>query len=212
MKIAVLADHDRKAEIISQKLAGGVDCIWVESIAQLQAVENATAYFDLEFKNDADRILALFELLPAPVVINAVSCTLKELNQPFIRINAWPGFMARPFTEIAVRDSQSRFEAAALFDALQWPYRLVPDLPGMVSPRIISMVINEAYYTFGAGVGSKEDIDRAMKLGTNYPYGPFEWARKIGLERIYELLYALSKSESRYTISEALISELKQGA
>lgn len=208
MKIAVLADHDRKEEIIAKKMPDEVECVWVESIAGLLAVENAEAYFDLEFMNDPNRILSLSKLLPVPVVINAVSYTLKELNQPFIRINAWAGFMARPFTEIAVLDKRSQIESAGLFDALQWPYRFVPDLAGMVSPRIISMVINEAYYTFGAGVGSKEDIDRAMKLGTNYPFGPFEWAHKIGLERIYELLNTLSKSESRYSISETLISEL----
>ncbi len=210
MKIAALADQDRKEEIITKKMPDEVECVWVESIAELLAVENAEAYFDLEFKNERHRILSLSKLLPVPVVINAVSCTLKELNQSFIRINAWPGFMTRPFTEIAVLDSRSQIEAAGLFDALQWPYRFVPDLAGMVSPRIISMVINEAYYTFGAGVANKEDIDRAMKLGTNYPFGPFEWARKIGLERIYELLKTLSKSDSRYTISDALVKELNQ--
>src|ERR1700710_2457559 len=47
--------------------------------------------------------------------------------------------------------------------------------------RVVAMIINEAYYALDAGVSSKESIDLAMKLGTGYPYGPFEWADRIGL-------------------------------
>jgi 3-hydroxybutyryl-CoA dehydrogenase len=125
-------------------------------------------------------------------------------------MNAWPGFISRPLSEIVVWGNESRIEASRLFDQIEWPFRLVPDLPGMVSPRIIAMIINEAYYTFGAGVSSKQDIDRAMKLGTNYPYGPFEWAGIIGLEKIFELLSVLSVTNKRYTISDALIKEVRE--
>ena len=45
------------------------------------------------------------------------------------------------------------------------------------------MIINEAYFTWEAGTSTKEEIDIAMKLGTGYPYGPFEWGEKIGLSR-----------------------------
>jgi 3-hydroxybutyryl-CoA dehydrogenase len=44
-----------------------------------------------------------------------------------------------------------------------------------------------------------------MKLGTNYPYGPFEWSEKIGLFNIVSLLQKLSKKDKRYTISSLLI-------
>jgi 3-hydroxybutyryl-CoA dehydrogenase len=47
-------------------------------------------------------------------------------------------------------------------------------------------------------VSTKEEIDVAMKLGTNYPYGPFEWSEKIGLKNIYELLFTLSRTSPRY--------------
>ena len=56
----------------------------------------------------------------------------------------------------------------------------VKDLPGFVSARIVAMIINEAWFTREAGTASEKDIDLAMKLGTGYPYGPFEWTALIG--------------------------------
>ena len=50
------------------------------------------------------------------------------------------------------------------------------------------MIINEAFIALREGVSTKEEINTAMKLGTNYPYGPFEWAGKIGIERVNALL------------------------
>jgi 3-hydroxybutyryl-CoA dehydrogenase len=38
-----------------------------------------------------------------------------------------------------------------------------------------------------------------MKLGTNYPYGPFEWAEEIGKERVFSLLHKLRSENSLYS-------------
>lgn len=48
---------------------------------------------------------------------------------------------------------------------------------GFIFPRTIVQIINEAYFALEEGVATKEDIDRAMKFGVNYPKGPFEWAK-----------------------------------
>ena len=69
------------------------------------------------------------------------------------------------------------------------------------------MIINEAYYALEENVSTKQQIDIAMKLGTNYPYGPFEWGEKIGIEKIYLLLKKLSAQNKRYTISHSLEQE-----
>jgi 3-hydroxybutyryl-CoA dehydrogenase len=53
-------------------------------------------------------------------------------------------------------------------------------------------------------VSAKEEIDIAMKLGTNYPYGPFEWATLIGADKIFALLQKLSLHDKRYTPSKLL--------
>jgi 3-hydroxybutyryl-CoA dehydrogenase len=79
-------------------------------------------------------------------------------------------------------------------------YSIVPDRAGMIFPRIISMIINEAAQVYSEQIASKEDIDTAMKLGTNYPNGPLEWADRLGVELVYEILSALQRDfgEDRY--------------
>lgn len=83
------------------------------------------------------------------------------------------------------------------------------DLSDQISLRIISMIVNEAYYALGDGISTKEEIDIAMKLGTNYPYGPFEWGQIIGLKKIYALLLNLGRTEERYEIAPLLRYELE---
>jgi len=56
------------------------------------------------------------------------------------------------------------------------------DSPGFVVNRVLLPMINEAVYTVFEGVGNIEDVDMAMKLGTNQPMGPLELADLIGLD------------------------------
>jgi 3-hydroxybutyryl-CoA dehydrogenase len=60
-----------------------------------------------------------------------------------------------------------------------------------VALRVISCIVNEAYLALSEGVASVEDIDRAMKLGANYPKGPFQWAEEIGPDHILQTLDSL---------------------
>jgi 3-hydroxybutyryl-CoA dehydrogenase len=64
-------------------------------------------------------------------------------------------------------------------------------LPEDVSLRVISCIVNEAFLALSEGVATAEDIDRAMKLGANYPKGPFEWVEEIGARSIVETLDSL---------------------
>jgi len=70
-----------------------------------------------------------------------------------------------------------------------------------IALRVISCIVNEAFLALGEGVASAEDIDEAMKLGANYPKGPFEWAEEIGTPRILQTLDSL-----RITHGEAYIA------
>ena len=72
------------------------------------------------------------------------------------------------------------------------------------------MIINEAYFTVEDHVSTKAEIDTAMKLGTNYPYGPFEWAELIGTANILALLQKLNTTDSRYQPAVLLINEVKE--
>lgn len=62
---------------------------------------------------------------------------------------------------------------------------------GFVYPRIVAMIINEAWLAREDDLADAENIDLAMKNGVNYPWGPFEWGEKIGLEKVRMLLEEL---------------------
>ena len=208
MIVAILADDEIKAEITGKGYNEGVEIIWADSIQSLRIIE-ADAYFDLLFDDDKERISKLTFLLPKPLFVNAVIQTGKELPEGFIRINAWPTMMKRNLVEIAGIDSSNRQKVKNVFDKIGWAYQEVPDVPGMITPRIIAMIINEAYFSIAENISSRDEIDTAMKLGTNYPYGPFEWADKIGLNRISELLGELQKTDQRYSIAPGLKGEFQ---
>mgnify|MGYP002628469535 FL=1 len=60
--------------------------------------------------------------------------------------------------------------------------------------RVLGGIINEAMWAVTEEVASEEDIDTAMKLGTNYPLRPMEWAKRIGIDKVYNLLGALNET------------------
>lgn len=67
---------------------------------------------------------------------------------------------------------------------------LVNEFPGFVTSRISALVGNEAFHMLQEGVASAEDIDKAIRLGLNYPMGPFELVDLVGLDvRLNNLNY-----------------------
>lgn len=65
------------------------------------------------------------------------------------------------------------------------------DVPGFAVNRILMPMINEAVYALYEGVASVEDIDQAMKLGTNQPMGPLTLADFIGLDTCLAIMEVL---------------------
>jgi 3-hydroxybutyryl-CoA dehydrogenase len=61
------------------------------------------------------------------------------------------------------------------------------DYPGFIVNRILIPMLNEAVYALYEGVASAEDIDSAMKLGTNQPMGPLTLADFIGLDTVLSI-------------------------
>ena len=172
---------------------------FVETIADLLLHQEAQVWIDLLFDDHRDAHLQVLEQAgETTIVINAVAQTLAGLPANVVRINAWPTFLHSALIEGCGSDEHHREQAAAAFRQFEKTIEWVPDVPGMVSARVIAAIINEAYFTLLEGIASRQDIDTAMKLGTAYPYGPFEWAQKIGMHRIAGLLQALAKTESRY--------------
>ena len=77
---------------------------------------------------------------------------------------------------------------------------LAQDYAGFIVNRILMPMINEAVYTLMEGVGSVEDIDAAMKLGTNQPMGPLTLADFIGLDTCLAIMNVLHDNlgDSKY--------------
>ena len=68
---------------------------------------------------------------------------------------------------------------------------LARDMPGFIVNRILMPMINEAVVALYEGIGSVEDIDVAMKLGTNQPMGPLTLADFIGLDTCLAIMEVL---------------------
>ena len=67
----------------------------------------------------------------------------------------------------------------------------IKDSPGFVAPRIISMIVNLCCEMAQIGVGSPEDLGKAMTLGLNYPFDPLEYGDRIGAGRVLATMQGL---------------------
>ena len=201
MMFAVLADD----EIYSSLIASSPEAQWVRitDIDEFLKINDATALFNLhKDSGDID-----YTGINVPVFINSINTTLSEINaaQNILRINAWPGFIEKEIWEIA---GDKTLAAEDVLKKCGKKFIYVHDEPGLASARIIALIINEAFFAKGENISSENDIDVAMKLGTNYPHGPFEWCKIIGPDNIYSLLKKLSLTEPRYIPAPELEKEI----
>lgn len=116
---------------------------------------------------------------------------LEQMLSPGSLIEIAPGLRTRP---------EAADEVEAFLKTQGFETERVGDFSGLVLRRVLFMIINEAAYALWEGIASREDIDLAMKLGTNYPMGPLEWADAIGLDRVYDGLKGLHEEygDDRY--------------
>jgi 3-hydroxybutyryl-CoA dehydrogenase len=96
-----------------------------------------------------------------------------------------------------------RAQAPAWLAALGFAPLPLADAPGLVAARTVAMLINEAADAVLQGVCTPEGADAAMKLGVNYPAGPFEWLARWNETEVVRLLDSLDKHYrgERYRVS-----------
>lgn len=170
--------------------------------------------FDLNFDDDPSNMEIYAGLRDIPVFVNSVKLSLNEavyaggekVKCLLFGINALPTFLSQATWEVSLYRKFQAPELETLMKKFGLDYLPVEDRVGMVKPRIIFMIINEACYTLQEGTATIEDIDVAMKLGTNYPFGPFEWCDKIGITAVFETLAALYEDtkDERYKVCPLL--------
>lgn len=188
------------------------------SLAESEECRDAlsSVRYGMEVTNDdvvekQANIVKMDRLLPPEIPIAATSLALSATE-----IASWASQPKRicGFGTLAPLEERELIEVAPalqtsketlhsveeLFHSLSKQVDIVQDEAGLVFPRILALIVNEAAFTLMEGTASATDIDTAMKLGTGYPYGPLEWADRIGLDDVLAVLSGLHRDlgEERY--------------
>ncbi len=160
---------------------------------------------------ELDKSLPSIDLILSSSVTVSVAeqCTWIRHAGRLLGISALPSMLQNGLIELARSrpTSDTALSAARGFvESLGKEVVLVQDCVGLVLPRILCMLVNEAYFAMREGVATAGDIDSAMKLGTNYPHGPVEWGDRMGIRHVHAVVEALYRhyGEDRYRVAPML--------
>lgn len=189
----------------------------------------ANASFALELTNvDLDQKRRNLEMLdralPSTTAIVSSSVTVTATEQAswmrhklrLVGCSALPTFADKPLIEIA----PTVFSPAATVQVVQTFFRsigkeieLVQDRIGMVFPRILCQMINEAAFALQEEIAQPQDLDQAMVVAAGFPLGPIAWAEKIGLRQVYAVLKSLHRDlgEDRTRVAPLLTQMVLSG-
>ncbi len=216
MEVLTIGDQARR-NLIEEKLGEAATITGIDSDKgeePQKPYSSFDAIFDLTADEKPDYIPKYLPNDGQPVFLEAVKRQLASLLAEHVGnircqvagINALPTFLERDRLELSIFDNNSRQQIDKTLGTLQWDVEEVADRVGMVTPRIVFMIINEACFTLQEGTAGIDDINTAMKRGTNYPRGPFEWADKTGIAHVYETLASVYNDthDERYKVCPLL--------
>jgi 3-hydroxybutyryl-CoA dehydrogenase len=138
----------------------------------------------------------------------------KENNTPnTILFDLMFDYEANPRIAIAaaIQASDKALEhAIGFFQALEKTVTVLQDTPGLCVMRTVCMLANEGADATYQGVCDVPAVDNAMVFGLNYPRGPLEWADKIGLAHVCQVLSNIKQAygTDRYRTS-LLLQQLR---
>jgi 3-hydroxybutyryl-CoA dehydrogenase len=151
----------------------------------------------------------------APILSSSITVTATEQSSwisgkhRLVGIAALPTLIQKSLIEISptIYSPKETLEVTKHFyQSIGKEIEIVQDRIGMVLPRMLCCIINEAAFAITEDIATPQDIDTALKLGVNFPFGPFAWAEQIGWKQVYAVLTALHTDlqEERYRVAPLL--------
>jgi 3-hydroxybutyryl-CoA dehydrogenase len=206
MNLLIIGNDAALAEC-KARLGDGHQYFHVKSLSNgNEWLKQAHVVFDFSEGHSSESIEHYITQSNAVIFINTVFTTLskvldrRSIETTIIGFCGLPTFFNREVLEVSLVDEKHREKLNIVSQSLGLKYMVVKDQVGFVTPRVVCMIINEAYDALKNGVASRADIDLSMKLGTNYPFGPFEWSERIGVDNVRKLLASIEKAtdDARY--------------
>ncbi|MDX1616670.1 MAG: 3-hydroxyacyl-CoA dehydrogenase family protein [Candidatus Promineifilaceae bacterium] len=203
-----------RAESAGHAIVGSETAESVEEVADRAAIADTI----IEYVNgdSAQRCEVLNTLghqasSEALLLTSALTCSVSRTAAFWVQPKQVVGYgmlplLAEPqprFVELAagLESSEEYLSRAGEFwQSLAFDAVFVEDSPGLIRSRILCCLVNEAAFALMADVATPEDIDQAMRLGTNYPVGPLKWADLMGVDFVLQVMTALFEEwgEERY--------------
>jgi 3-hydroxybutyryl-CoA dehydrogenase len=152
----------------------------VEAITENEAIKKKL-FVDLAAAMRPDAILAS-NTSSIPITRLAAACSRPERVIGMHFMNPVPVMALVEIIRGAQTDDATYAATKALAEKMGKTTVVSKDMPGFIVNRILIPMINEACFALQEGLGTAEDIDTAMKLGTNVPMGPLTLADFIGLD------------------------------
>ncbi len=201
-----IADGPDQSSLAAEVRAGAEQVEWQDTLPTSSDLEARTLVIDFlpESERKQNTLLAVarcsvWQGVVASVVErhSATYWALKSgLAERFVGFSMPPGAGKTAAVELLKGELTSPVaidSAASAFKEMEWHVVICRDQAGGILNRVLAGMINEAAFMAQSNIASVDQIDRMMRLAANFPLGPFEWADRIGMDRLLSLLEILSE-------------------
>jgi len=176
---------------------------------------------DLDLKRDIFRKLEEYSPAHAILATNTSSMSVTEIGAATQRQDKTIGLhffnpvhlmkLVEIVSGLETSEETYQASAAACRRMGKEPVK-INEFPGFVTTRINALIGNEAFNMLQEGLGTPEDIDKAIKLGLNHPMGPFEMIDLVGLDTRLKIMEYLHKTlGEKYRPAPLMIKYVKAG-
>lgn len=229
---------DSAMKVITKELNKGIELGRVTTEQKDKALGNITTTTDLNSMADADLVIEaapedlaikwpIFEKLDKicrPDVILATNTTSQSITEiasvtkrtgKVIGLHFFNPVHKMKLVEMVngLETSQETADTGEAFSkSIGKEVVRIKEFPGFVTSRLNAVIGNEAFNMLMEGLGTPEDIDKAVKLGLNHPMGPFEMVDLVGLDtRLKSLEYLHKMLGDKYRPCPLHVQYVKAG-